>query len=196
MANPAAGNLATNESARDGFISWFQTPVHGEIVYHKTAKHDTYGDPFVGTVGPPPDDEYDDDNPPSGVTPDGFGADGTIMNDDTVYNAMKGWVYTLTNIRLAKVEYRRFGDNNTYVVTKDDDSEVTVLPAGDHRQDNPDVGRAGVEDGYNITAGGFEALCNNFYTSWQGLRDNEVTIIYNYCHTSCHTSCHSSRGRR
>jgi len=195
MANPAAGNLATNESARDGFISWFQTPVHGEIVHHKDAKHDGYPDPFVGNVGPPPDDEYGDDNPPAGATPDGFGADGTIMNDDTVYNAMKGWVYALTNIRLAKVEYQRQGDNNVVVVADETDSAVTVLPT-DQRQDNPDVGRAGVEDGYNITAGGFQALVNNFYTSWQGLRDNEVTIVYLYCHTSCHTSCHSSRGRR
>lgn len=195
MANPAAGNLATNESARDGFISWFQTPVHGEIVYHKTNKHPTYADNVAGTVGPPPDDEYADDNPSSGVTPNGFGNDGTIMNDDTVYNSMKGWVYALTNIRLAKVEYRRQGDNNSYTVEKTTDAEVTVLKT-DFRQSNPDVGRAGVEDGYTITAGGFQALCNNFYTSWQGLRDNEVTIIYTYCHTSCHTSCHSSRGRR
>lgn len=195
MANPAAGNLATNETARDGFISWFQTPVHGEIVYHKTAKHPTFADSIAGTVGPPNDEFYNDDNPPTGVNPGGFGADGTIMNDDTVYNAMKAWVYVITNVRLAEVKYILMGDNGALIDRNTTDAEVTVMNT-DYRQANPDVGRAGVEDGYTITAGGFQALCNNFYTSWQGLRDNTTTIEYVYCHSSCHTSCHSSRGRR
>jgi len=59
------------------------------------------------------------------------------------------------------------------------------------------AGENNVLVGLNVTSVGFNAFVNSLFSKWNSLKNNTITVNYDYCHSNCHSSCHSStRWRR
>ena len=187
------GNLIENSAAAQAFIDAVQTPAHGTIVFHLTAKHTLTNGTRPDNVVPA-DSYYAADNPSSGVTADGLGADGTTITASTVYDHLNAATYNITHIRLCRVRWY-LNINGTYNLRGTSAIEETVRPT-DQRQTVDAVANAGVSAGSLATAASFNDYCSNLYTKWGELRNNRSDFDLYYCHSSCHSNCHSSRGRR
>lgn len=187
-----AGNLIENSAARQAFIDAVETPAHNTIVYHIDAKHV----PTQGTDGGqiPPDANYASDNPSSGVTVDGIGADGTTIEAEKVYLHLTAATGNLTNIRQCLVRWFILNDGSTVTEVGRADG-ITVRDTG-QRQTMTLVNSGGVTVDEIADAADFNNLCTNLFDAWDTLKDNRADFDITYCHNSCHTSCHSSRGRR
>ena len=186
MAN--AGALIENSSAAADFVSYVQSPAHAQIVYHSGSRHGT----IDGVTAPT--SEYSGDNPSSGISANGLGADGTIIYASTVYNHMQAATYNLTHIRQSRANFYR-NQNGSWVYRGSIGPRVTVRPTST-RQGVPNVNNAGVTAGNIMYASQYNQLMTNWYNQWNSLKNNRSDFNVYYCHTSCHTSCHSSRGRR
>ena len=188
------GTLIENTDARNYFISSVQSPAHAQIVYHTTVRHSRAG--ITAPVS-----EYGSDNPSTGVSEAGLGADGTIITATTVYNHLTAATRNITHIRLCQANFYRTTDNfspNTGPVNVLQGSvgpSVTVRPIS-FRQGVGGVNNGGVASPNVATAASYNNLCTNMYNTWNSLKNNRSDFNVIYCHTSCHTNCHTSRGRR
>jgi len=188
-----AGNLIENSAAVQAFVDAVQTPAHNTIVYHSTEKHTpTTG---VDDSQAPPDANYAADNPDSGASVAGIGADGTTITALTVYNHLIAASGNITNIRQCKVRWLRQIDPTTSTEERGSADGITVRDTG-QRQTMTLVNSGGVTAGEVADAADFNNLCTNLFDAWNTLKDNRADFDVTYCHNSCHTSCHSSRGRR
>ena len=187
-----AGNSIENSAAVTSFNTVVRDAAHNTIVYHLTEKHT----PTTGVADDQvaPDANYAADNPSSGASTSGIGADGTTITADTVFDHLRASTYNLTHIRQCKVRWMRQNDDETYTERGSADG-ITVRDTG-QRQSVPATGRNGVEAGSTATAASFNNLCSELFDQWNTLKDNRADFDINYCHNSCHTSCHTSRGRR
>lgn len=188
-----AGNTIENSAAVSSFNTVVTTAAHNTIVYHLTAKHS----PTTGTDDSQgaPNANYSADNPSSGASDAGIGADGTLITADTVFNHLRAATYNLTHIRQCKVRWLRQIDPTTSTEERGSADGVTVRNV-ELRQTVPSTGRNGVDAGSTATAASFNNLCTELFNQWNTLKDNRADFDVIYCHNSCHTSCHSSRGRR
>lgn len=184
----SAGQLIENSAAASTFVAYVQTPAHAQIVYHSGSRHGTI-DGVTAPTG-----EYSGDNPSSGVSAAGMGADNSTVVASTVYNHMKAAAYNLTHIRNSAAYFYR-NQNGSYVYRGVIGPRITVRPTS-QRQTMPNVNNAGVTSGNIAYASQFNNLCTNWYNQWNSLKNNRSDFNVFYCHTSCHSSCHSSRGRR
>lgn len=188
-----AGDIVGNQNAVNSFNQVVRNGAWNTIVYHSDEKHTpTTG---VDDGQEAPDGEYSADNPSSGASVAGIGADGTLVTADTVFNHLRAATYNLTHIRQCKVRWRRQNDGNNNYTERGSADGITVRKT-DLRQSVPATGRNGVEATYNLSASSFNNLCSELFDQWDALKDNRADFDINYCHNSCHTSCHTSRGRR
>lgn len=182
------GTLIENTDAKDYFIGAVQTPAHNTIVYHVNNRHNFNGIQPVA-------DPYDVDNPPTGASEAGLGADGTTITATTVYDHLVAATYNITKIRQAQANFYLLLDGGVYTLAGSVGPAVTVRN-NNWLQTVSGVDNAGVSAGSTATAASYNDLCTNLYNTWNTLKENRADFRVNYCHSSCHSNCHTSRGRR
>lgn len=64
------------------------------------------------------------------------------------------------------------------------------------REDPADVGPGPDEFGVFITADDLKTVFQRMKGLWEEAKEYNMSVVFDYCHTSCHASCHKSRSRR